>query len=253
MGLEIRARVCPQASTVPPTPERVRRISREPGAAETAQNVAAIADGLAARSLYRQAAERYGRALKLDLANTQIGLAIIHTMLQIPFSVYLMRNSFEGVPRELEEAAVIDGCSSFECFRRVALPLVFPGIITIAPGHDASYPWRQIGTSDRSPEPGHAGTSYYLAPADKGGEPPDRWQPLQQRRTVHMRLQPFDLRVLLAHRSVLLSETVGRESSSFVLFRRPPFGNREAGAGQGRARHGSAQRDAPLSRAARQR
>ena len=50
------------------------------------------------------------------------------------------------------------------------------GIITIAPGHDASYPWRQIGTSDRSPEPGRAGASYYLAPADKGGEPPGRWQ-----------------------------------------------------------------------------
>ena len=50
------------------------------------------------------------------------------------------------------------------------------GIITIAPGHDASYPWRQIGTSDRSPESGRAGTSYYLAPADKGGEPPGRWQ-----------------------------------------------------------------------------
>ena len=69
---------------------------------------------------------------KLGLANSQIGLAIIHTMLQVPFSVYLMRNSFEGVPKELEEAAVIDGCSSFQCFSRVSLPLVLPGIITIA-------------------------------------------------------------------------------------------------------------------------
>jgi multiple sugar transport system permease protein len=69
---------------------------------------------------------------KVGLANTQIGLAIIHTMLQVPFSVYLMRNSFEGVPKELEEAAVIDGCSSFQCFSRVSLPLVVPGIITIA-------------------------------------------------------------------------------------------------------------------------
>ncbi len=69
---------------------------------------------------------------RIGLANSQIGLALIHTMLQLPFSVYLMRNSFEGVPRELEEAAVIDGCSSFECFSRVALPLVWPGIITIA-------------------------------------------------------------------------------------------------------------------------
>jgi multiple sugar transport system permease protein len=69
---------------------------------------------------------------KVGLANTQIGLAIIHTMLQVPFSVYLMRNGFEGVPKELEEAAVIDGSSSFQCFSRVALPLVFPGIVTIA-------------------------------------------------------------------------------------------------------------------------
>jgi multiple sugar transport system permease protein len=69
---------------------------------------------------------------KIGLANTQIGLAIVHTILQLPFSVYLMRNSFEGVPRELEEAGVIDGCSSFQCFSRVALPLTFPGIITIA-------------------------------------------------------------------------------------------------------------------------
>ncbi len=69
---------------------------------------------------------------KIGLANNQVGLAIIHTMLQIPFSVYLMRNSFEAVPRELEEAAVIDGASSIACLWRVFLPLVMPGIITVA-------------------------------------------------------------------------------------------------------------------------
>jgi multiple sugar transport system permease protein len=69
---------------------------------------------------------------KLGLANTQVGLAIIHTILQLPFSIYLMRNSFEAIPRELEEAAVMDGSSSFQCFTRVALPLVLPGIVTIA-------------------------------------------------------------------------------------------------------------------------
>lgn len=69
---------------------------------------------------------------KIGLANTQVGLAIIHTILQVPFSVYLMRNGFEGVPKELEEAAVIDGSTSFQCFSRVALPLVFPGVVTIA-------------------------------------------------------------------------------------------------------------------------
>jgi multiple sugar transport system permease protein len=69
---------------------------------------------------------------KIGLANTQIGLAVIHAILQIPFSVYLMRNSFEGVPKELEEAAVIDGGTSFQLFTRVSLPLVFPGVVTIA-------------------------------------------------------------------------------------------------------------------------
>ena len=69
---------------------------------------------------------------KLGLANSLIGLAIVHTILQIPFSVYLMRNAFEAIPRELEEAAVIDGCSTFVAFRRVFLPLVLPGMVTVA-------------------------------------------------------------------------------------------------------------------------
>ena len=69
---------------------------------------------------------------KLGLANSLIGLALVHTILQIPFSVYLMRNAFEAVPRELEEAAVIDGCSTFVSFRRVFLPLVLPGMVTVA-------------------------------------------------------------------------------------------------------------------------
>ena len=50
------------------------------------------------------------------------------------------------------------------------------GIITISPGHDASYPWRQIGTSAESEHAGKAGTSYYLSPAEKGGEPPGLWR-----------------------------------------------------------------------------
>lgn len=69
---------------------------------------------------------------KLGLANSLIGLALVHTILQVPFSVYLMRNAFEAVPRDLEEAAVIDGCSTFVSFRRVFLPLVMPGMVTVA-------------------------------------------------------------------------------------------------------------------------
>ncbi|HTJ56180.1 MAG TPA: carbohydrate ABC transporter permease [Devosiaceae bacterium] len=69
---------------------------------------------------------------KIGLANSQFGLAIIHALLQVPFSVYLMRNAFEGVPKELEEASLIDGCNSLQTFLRVALPLAVPGVVTIA-------------------------------------------------------------------------------------------------------------------------
>lgn len=68
----------------------------------------------------------------IGLTNSHLGLAIIHTILQLPFSVYLMRNSFEGIPKEIEEAAVMDGCNSAQILRRVFLPLVVPGMVTVA-------------------------------------------------------------------------------------------------------------------------
>src|ERR1022692_1764885 len=50
------------------------------------------------------------------------------------------------------------------------------GIITLSPGHDASYPWRQIGTSAEPGKSAGAAAGYYLSPVEKGGEPPGRWQ-----------------------------------------------------------------------------
>jgi multiple sugar transport system permease protein len=70
--------------------------------------------------------------VKLGLTASHSGLAILHTVLQLPFSVYLMRNSFESIPRELEEAARVDGASSVFTLRRVLIPLVLPGIVTVA-------------------------------------------------------------------------------------------------------------------------
>jgi multiple sugar transport system permease protein len=61
---------------------------------------------------------------QLHLTNTLVGLAIVHTTIQIPFSVYIMRNSFEAVPREIEEAAVIDGASSWQILAHVHLPAI---------------------------------------------------------------------------------------------------------------------------------
>jgi multiple sugar transport system permease protein len=70
--------------------------------------------------------------VSFKLTNSMVGLAILHTAIQLPFSLYIMRNSFEAVPRELEEAAVIDGGGTFAVLRRVLLPAVVPAIVTVA-------------------------------------------------------------------------------------------------------------------------
>jgi multiple sugar transport system permease protein len=70
--------------------------------------------------------------VEVDLHNSLVGLAIIHTAIQLPFSIYIMRNSFEAVPRELEEAAVVDGCNSFQLLWRIFLPSIVPAIVTVS-------------------------------------------------------------------------------------------------------------------------
>jgi multiple sugar transport system permease protein len=69
---------------------------------------------------------------QLKLTNTLVGLAIIHTAIHIPFSVYIMRNSFEAVPRELEEAAIVDGCNSWQALVKIYLPAIRPAIVTVS-------------------------------------------------------------------------------------------------------------------------
>jgi multiple sugar transport system permease protein len=69
---------------------------------------------------------------KVGLVNTALGLAIVHTILQLPFSIFLMRASFEAIPREIEEAAVMDGCSTWGRLTRIFLPLAVPGLVTVA-------------------------------------------------------------------------------------------------------------------------
>lgn len=67
----------------------------------------------------------------VGLSNSLVGVAIVLTMFQLPFSMFMMRISFESVPRELDEAAMVDGASTFGALRRVLLPAVKPGLITV--------------------------------------------------------------------------------------------------------------------------
>jgi len=68
---------------------------------------------------------------RLSLGNSLVGVSLVMIMYQMPFSVFMMRNSFETVPRELEEAALMDGCSPRTALMRVVLPAVAPGLITV--------------------------------------------------------------------------------------------------------------------------
>lgn len=67
----------------------------------------------------------------VGLQNSLVGVALVLTMFQLPFSMFMMRISFESVPRELDEAALVDGCTSFSALWRVLLPAVKPGLITV--------------------------------------------------------------------------------------------------------------------------
>jgi multiple sugar transport system permease protein len=68
----------------------------------------------------------------LGLGNSLLGLALVMAMFQLPFATFMMRISFESVPRELEESALVDGCTTFGVLRRILLRAVVPGIITVA-------------------------------------------------------------------------------------------------------------------------
>lgn len=67
----------------------------------------------------------------LRLQNTLFGLALVYITFQLPFGVFIMRNSFDSVPREIEEAALLDGCTPLTLLYRVMLSIVRPGVITV--------------------------------------------------------------------------------------------------------------------------
>jgi multiple sugar transport system permease protein len=64
----------------------------------------------------------------LGLTNSLTGLVIVYSAFNAPFATFLMQSFFDAIPKELEEAAMIDGATRFGAFRRIILPLTLPGI-----------------------------------------------------------------------------------------------------------------------------
>jgi multiple sugar transport system permease protein len=65
----------------------------------------------------------------VPLKGTFFGMVFIYSAFFVPFSIWILRGFFAAIPKELEEAARIDGCSPLQVFWHVVLPLAVPGII----------------------------------------------------------------------------------------------------------------------------
>ncbi|RWM27429.1 carbohydrate ABC transporter permease [Mesorhizobium sp.] len=65
---------------------------------------------------------------QLGLTNSLTGLIIIYTAFNTAFATFLMQSFFDGIPKDLEEAAMIDGCTRAQAMRRVIVPLTLPGM-----------------------------------------------------------------------------------------------------------------------------
>jgi multiple sugar transport system permease protein len=68
----------------------------------------------------------------IGLYNTLIGLVIPYLTFALPLSIYILVSFFREIPRDLEEAALVDGATNFQAFRKVIVPLAAPGLATTA-------------------------------------------------------------------------------------------------------------------------
>jgi multiple sugar transport system permease protein len=64
----------------------------------------------------------------LGLLNSLTSLIVVYTAFNIPFATFLMQSFFDGIPKDLEDAAMMDGCSRFQALRKVVFPLTLPGL-----------------------------------------------------------------------------------------------------------------------------
>jgi len=69
---------------------------------------------------------------QFQLHDSHTGLILIYTAIAMPFTILILTSFFKTLPSSLYEAAIIDGCSEWQAFRQVMLPLARPGLITVA-------------------------------------------------------------------------------------------------------------------------
>ena len=68
----------------------------------------------------------------IGIYDTYLGMAIIYQVHVLPFSIWMLRSFLEEIPKEIDDAAVIDGCGPLQAIYRIYLPLIIPGIVATA-------------------------------------------------------------------------------------------------------------------------
>ena len=66
----------------------------------------------------------------LGIRNTYFTLIFVLVAINQPFTIWMLRSFFVNIPNELDEAALVDGCTRFQVFRRVIIPVMWPGVVT---------------------------------------------------------------------------------------------------------------------------
>lgn len=74
----------------------------------------------------------YRQLMDINLVNTRLGLVFVYTAIWLPFSLFVLTSFFRTIPKEMEEAAIIDGCNEVALFVKIMMPLVQPGLICIS-------------------------------------------------------------------------------------------------------------------------
>jgi multiple sugar transport system permease protein len=69
---------------------------------------------------------------EIDLLNTKVGLTLPYIAFNLPLVVWIMQGFFDDIPRDMDDAALVDGCSRWEALWHVILPLTRPGLVTTA-------------------------------------------------------------------------------------------------------------------------
>ena len=68
----------------------------------------------------------------IGIYDTYLGMAIIYQVHVLPFSIWMLRSFLEEIPKEIDDAAIIDGCSPLQAIYKIYLPLIIPGIVATA-------------------------------------------------------------------------------------------------------------------------